>query len=279
MAGCCKPASRKGGVSLPGKDSVGKRCHRRTVQYGRKELSPPPLFLSFFSVVVLRRRRHIVHQQVVSHFSTACSHSLILHTPTMLIKATSSAASKAHLLEKDPETGFRPKDYYGYCMVGGFAACGLTHALVTPLDVAKVRTQAYSKAGKWPNGLLPSIQQTWNSEGLRGLTLGWSPTLLGYGFQGLFKFGLNEFFKDYYTKIVGEETLQNSTVTKLALWAAASGSAEVFADVALCPFEMTKVRMQVRSSLWCLCLTSARPPLADSSISGHSPRTCQRFPL
>jgi hypothetical protein len=28
-------------------------------------------------------------------------------------------------------------------------------------------------------------------------------------------------------------------------WAAASGSAEVFADVALCPFEMVKVRMQV----------------------------------
>merc|ERR1719244_1638272 len=30
------------------------------------------------------------------------------------------------------------------------------------------------------------------------------------------------------------------------LWqAAASGSAEIFADVALCPFEMTKVKMQV----------------------------------
>lgn len=31
----------------------------------------------------------------------------------------------------------------------------------------------------------------------------------------------------------------------MALWAAASGSAEIFADVALCPFEMTKVKMQV----------------------------------
>jgi len=31
----------------------------------------------------------------------------------------------------------------------------------------------------------------------------------------------------------------------MVLWAAASGSAEVFADVALCPFEMTKVKMQV----------------------------------
>ncbi len=130
-------------------------------------------------------------------------------------------------------------------MVGGFAACGFTHAGVVTLDVAKVRTQAYGKAGKWPNGLLPSIQQIWKGEGFRGLTLGWSPTLWGYGAQGLFKFGLNEFFKDFYTKLVGEETLQSSTATKMALWAAASGSAEVFADVALCPFEMTKVRMQV----------------------------------
>lgn len=31
----------------------------------------------------------------------------------------------------------------------------------------------------------------------------------------------------------------------MVLWAAASGSAEIFADIALCPFEMTKVKMQV----------------------------------
>jgi len=30
----------------------------------------------------------------------------------------------------------------------------------------------------------------------------------------------------------------------MALWAAASGSAEIFADIALCPFEMIKVKMQ-----------------------------------
>lgn len=149
------------------------------------------------------------------------------------------------LLQKDPTTGFRPLEFYGYCMVGGFAACGFTHAGVVTLDVAKVRTQAYGKAGKWPNGLVSSVQKTWQVEGVKGLTLGWSPTFWGYGAQGVFKFGLNEFFKDYYTKLVGEETLQKSTATKLALWAAASGSAEVFADVALCPFEMTKVKMQV----------------------------------
>lgn len=149
------------------------------------------------------------------------------------------------LLQKDPATGFRPLAFYGNCMIGGFFACGLTHAGVVTLDVAKCRTQAYGKSGQWPNGLFCSISKTWQGEGVAGITKGWAPTFWGYGAQGLFKFGLNEFFKDYYAKLVGEETMQESTFIKLALWAAASGSAEVFADVALCPFEMTKVKMQV----------------------------------
>lgn len=155
------------------------------------------------------------------------------------------STSPNSLLQKDPVTGLHAPEFYGYCMVGGFAACGFTHAGVVTLDVAKVRTQAYGKAGKWPNGLVASVRQTYTGEGIAGLTKGWHPTLWGYGFQGLFKFGLNEYFKDYYTKLVGEETVNNSTLVRMSLWAAASGSAEVFADVALCPFEMTKVKMQV----------------------------------
>lgn len=65
-----------------------------------------------------------------------------------------------------------------------------------------------------------------------------------YGAQGLFKFGLNEVFKDVYTTAIGPENLQ-ATWAKMAMWAAASGSAEFFADIALCPLEMTKVKMQV----------------------------------
>jgi solute carrier family 25 phosphate transporter 3 len=157
-----------------------------------------------------------------------------------------TTAPKNNLLLKDPITGFRPLEYYSRCMVGGFAACGFTHAAVVTLDVAKVRAQAYSKAGKWPSGLFASIQRIWQVEGIAGLTKGVVPTFWGYGAQGLFKFGLNEFFKDYYTKLIGgEEQVNASTWTKMSLWAAASGSAEVFADVALCPFEMTKVKMQV----------------------------------
>jgi len=58
------------------------------------------------------------------------------------------------LLVKGP-SGFRPAEFYARCMLGGVAACGVTHASVVTLDVAKVRTQAHSKAGRWPSGLVP----------------------------------------------------------------------------------------------------------------------------
>jgi len=136
-------------------------------------------------------------------------------------------------------------DYYAKCMVGGTLACGLTHAGVVTLDVHKCRAQAHSKAGRWPKGLLTGIQKIAAEEGMAGAIKGITPTLFGYGAQGLFKFGFNELFKDLYTNVMGKEWVESATWKKLALWAAASGSAEVFADIALCPFEMTKVKMQV----------------------------------
>lgn len=124
-------------------------------------------------------------------------------------------------------------------------ACGVTHASVVTLDVAKVRSQAHGSSGKWPKGLFSSIQKTWQAEGAAGVTKGWVPTFWGYGAQGLFKFGLNEFFKDYFTNMLGGPDKLDTTSKKMLLWAAASGSAEVVADVFLCPFEMTKVRLLV----------------------------------
>ena len=136
-------------------------------------------------------------------------------------------------------------DYYAKCMVGGTLACGLTHAGVVTLDVHKCRAQAHSKAGRWPKGLVTGISKIFAEEGAAGAIKGITPTLFGYGAQGCFKFGFNELFKDLYTNAVGKEWVDSATWKKLALWAAASGSAEVFADIALCPFEMTKVKMQV----------------------------------
>lgn len=57
----------------------------------------------------------------------------------------------------------------------------------------------------------------------------------------MFKYGLYEVFKDYYQNLAGEEL---SKKYQAAIWLAGSASAEVFADIALCPFEMTKVKIQ-----------------------------------
>jgi len=57
----------------------------------------------------------------------------------------------------------------------------------------------------------------------------------------MFKYGLYEFFKDEYSNLAGEEA---AAKYKPIIWAAGSASAEVFADIALCPLEMTKVKIQ-----------------------------------
>ena len=80
-------------------------------------------------------------------------------------------------------------------------------------------------------------------QGIRGLFKGWAPTLIGYSAQGAGKFGLYEFFKKYYTDIAGPEY---AAKYKTLIYLAGSASAEVIADVALCPMEAVKVRVQTQ---------------------------------
>jgi len=90
---------------------------------------------------------------------------------------------------------------------------------------------------------------------MKGLTLGWAPTLIGYSMQGLFKFGLYEFFKDFYFNLAGE---QDAYRYKGLIWLSASASAEFFADIALCPMEMVKVKVQTsEAGKWPTSLSSA----------------------
>jgi solute carrier family 25 phosphate transporter 3 len=91
------------------------------------------------------------------------------------------------------------------------------------------------------NGLVPSLKLLSAEQGSKGLWKGFGPTFVGYSLQGMFKYGLYEVFKDYYMNLAGEET---SNKYKPLIWLAGSASAEVFADIALCPLEMTKVKIQ-----------------------------------
>jgi solute carrier family 25 phosphate transporter 3 len=123
-------------------------------------------------------------------------------------------------------------------MLGGVLACGITHAGITPLDVAKCNMQV--NPAKY-NGLSSGLKTLVAEEGSRGIWKGFGPTFVGYSLQGMFKYGLYEVFKDFYMNLAGKE---NSEKYKPAIWLAGSASAEVFADLALCPLEMLKVKIQ-----------------------------------
>lgn len=124
------------------------------------------------------------------------------------------------------------------CMAGGIFACGLTHAAICPLDIVKCRKQANPEMYKSIADGFKVINRT---EGLKGFTLGWFPTLVGYGAQGFCKFGFYEVFKDVYKAIVGPE---NAAKYQTVGFAISSASAEFIADIALAPFEAAKVRIQ-----------------------------------
>lgn len=157
------------------------------------------------------------------------------------ILATSAAPTNEPGKKWDSRWSHNPphtNDYYLKCMFGGVLSCGLTHLAVTPLDVAKCNMQV--NPGKY-KGLVGSIKTIAAEEGAGALMKGWFPTLVGYSAQGCFKFGLYEFFKDFYSTMAGEEKAHE---LRGWIYLAGSASAEFFADVALCPMEMVKVKIQ-----------------------------------
>ncbi|KAF2400766.1 phosphate carrier protein 2 [Trichodelitschia bisporula] len=125
--------------------------------------------------------------------------------------------------------------YFAACTLGGVIACGPTHTAITPLDLVKTRRQVDPKLY---SSNMAGFRAIMKSSGVRGIFLGWSPTLVGYSLQGAGKYGFYEIFKYTY----GERLFPNTNKTLVYL--AASASAEFFADIALCPWEALKVRMQ-----------------------------------
>ena len=131
-----------------------------------------------------------------------------------------------------------------------FEACGPTHTLVTPLDVVKTRRQVDPKLYK---SNIAGWTQIYAKEGIRGIFFGWAPTFVGYSFQGAGKYGFYEVFKHLY----GDKMFPNMNKTMVFL--GASATAEFLADIALCPWEAIKVRMQ-----------TTLPPYANNLREGWS---------
>lgn len=83
--------------------------------------------------------------------------------------------------------------------------------------------------------------------------------------QGLCKFGFYEVFKNLYSNMLGEE---KTYLYRTGLYLAASASAEFFADIALCPMEAVKVRIQTQPG-WATTLREGFPKfLAEEGYGG-----------
>jgi len=130
--------------------------------------------------------------------------------------------------------------YYALCGFGGVLSCGITHTAIVPLDLVKCRIQVDPAKYK---GIVHGFKVTVAEGGMKALTLGWAPTLMGYSIQGLGKFGFYEVFKILYGNVMGEES---AFLFRTWLYLFASASAEFFADIGLAPFEAIKVGIQTK---------------------------------
>ncbi|KAK1303286.1 hypothetical protein QJS10_CPB11g02186 [Acorus calamus] len=128
------------------------------------------------------------------------------------------------------------REYYTVCALGGMFSAGTTHLAITPLDVLKVNMQV--NPVKY-NGILSGLSTLLREQGPSVFWRGWAGKFYGYGAQGGCKFGLYEYFKKTYSDaLVG--------YNKNAVYFLSSASAQVIADVTLCPFEAVKVCVQTQ---------------------------------
>ncbi|KAL2935553.1 Mitochondrial phosphate carrier protein 3 mitochondrial [Bienertia sinuspersici] len=171
-----------------------------------------------------------------SLFSSSLSSSLTTNGGVMTKSSTSSIMVEA---PSEKMKMYSPS-FYAACTAGGMLSCGLTHTAITPLDLVKCNIQI--DPAKYKN-ISSGFGVLMREQGIKGLFKGWAPTFFGYSAQGAFKMGGYEFFKKYYADIAGPEY---AAKYKSLIILAGSASAELIADVALCPFEAVKVRVQTQ---------------------------------
>lgn len=177
-----------------------------------------------------------------------------------LVKNRNIAAASTTDLGDSCEFG--SNHYFLLCGLGGILSCGITHTMVTPLDLVKCRIQVNPTKYK---SVFNGFKITHAEDGTRGLVRGWAPTFFGYSIQGMFKFGLYEVFKVYYSALAGEEL---SYEYRTSLYLVSSASAEFFADIGLAPLEAAKVKIQTMPG-YANTLREAFPKMyADEGLGG-----------
>ncbi|KAG8847766.1 Cu/Pi carrier [Serendipita sp. 411] len=123
--------------------------------------------------------------------------------------------------------------------LAGAVCCSVTHGALTPVDVVKTRIQLEPEV--YNRGMIPAFRQVIKAEGAGALLTGFGPTAIGYALQGAFKFGGYEFWKKTAIEYFGVE---KASENRQLIYLGASAIAEFFADIALCPLEATRIRLE-----------------------------------
>ncbi|KAG6004030.1 hypothetical protein E4U43_000803 [Claviceps pusilla] len=133
---------------------------------------------------------------------------------------------------------FTVSDYVKFFAAGALAATS-THGAATPIDVVKTRIQV-DDAMKSLN-MVKAARTIVANEGTLALLTGFGPTAVGYLVQGGAKFAGYEYFKKQYISVIGGP--ERAVNSRMAIYLGASATAELFADVLLCPLEATRIRL------------------------------------
>ncbi|PWN94020.1 mitochondrial carrier [Acaromyces ingoldii] len=156
------------------------------------------------------------------------------------ITAKDAKVARAFPIHAPAEAGEAPKgvDLFARFAFAGAVGCAITHGALTPVDVVKTRMQLEPEV--YNRGMITAFRQVVSKEGSGALLTGLGPTAAGYFLQGALKFGGYEFWKKTIIEQLGMET---AVANRGAVYLAASGIAEFFADIALCPLEATRIRL------------------------------------
>ncbi|CAN1725422.1 Mitochondrial phosphate carrier protein 1, mitochondrial [Linum perenne] len=152
--------------------------------------------------------------------------------------------------------------YYGLCTIGGILSAGTTHLLITPLDVLKVNMQL--NPIKY-NSIHTCFTTLLREQGPSTFWRGWASKSCGYALQGGCRFGLYEYFKTLYSSIIPDDYQQNRNL----IFFTSSATAEVFANLCLCPFEAIKVKVQAQHHFAKGLLDGFPRLYASSGIHGY----------
>jgi len=151
--------------------------------------------------------------------------------------------------------------YMRYGLAGGICAAG-PHLATVPLDVIKTRLQ--TSVGQF-NSTGAVFKHIYAQQGVKGLTVGWGPTLSGYMIQGACKFGFYEYFKCKAVDLLGLETVKNRT---LPVYLVAGALAESIASFMLCPWEAVRIRMVSKPDFAPNMVSAIRKMLAAEGLIG-----------